>query len=118
MQDTEELKPASTNGVPDPEAAQPSGENESGAGDTQGAAEAATTETPAEPTTEPAADPVTETKKDKKEKSKKKWSFRSISFSKKDKSKPNQAEKSDNTELLEEVRFLFYFLASIANKLG
>lgn len=43
-------------------------------------------------------------KKDKKEKSKKKWSFRSISFSKKDKSKPSMSrEESKSNDLAKEA---------------
>lgn len=49
-----------------------------------------TSETPESKTSEETATtPESGDKKKKKEKSKKKWSFRSISFSRKDKSKPN-----------------------------
>lgn len=53
-----------------------------------------TSETPDSKTSEetPVTTPESGDKKQKKEKSKKKWSFRSISFSKKDKSKPNMTK--------------------------
>lgn len=59
----------------------------------------------------------------KKEKAKKKWSFRGISFSKKDKSKPNkEGDKADGVkEVTEEVSFnliAFSFLLHCYNHLG
>jgi hypothetical protein len=49
--------------------------------------------------TKPAEDSVVaEGEKPKKEKVKKKWSFRSISFGKKDKTKPSKKEKKDKKE--------------------
>lgn len=52
------------------------------------------------PTTETAAD---SNKKPKKEKVKKKWSFRSISFSKKDKQKPAKKEEEKTNGEIEKV---------------
>lgn len=53
-----------------------------------------------------------ETKKSKEKSKKKKWSFRSISFSKKDKSKPNKdSEKNGEVkEVAEEVSRRFEFV--------
>lgn len=51
-------------------------------------------------------------KKKKKDKPKKKWSFRSISFSKKDKSKPSKEgdKNGEVKEVPEEVSFISTFL--------
>jgi len=53
-------------------------------------------------------------KKEKKEKVKKKWSFRSISFSKKDKSKPSREDRNGgiSKEEVAEVSVMFCFSLS------
>lgn len=60
--------------------------------------------TPDEKKSEEQAKPEDKSEKKKKEKTKKKWSFRSISFSKKDKSKPSMSrEESKSNDLAKEA---------------
>lgn len=54
------------------------------------------------------------TKKEKKEKVKKKWSFRSISFSRKDKSKPQREDKNGDITKEEVVEVSVMFCISFS----
>lgn len=96
------------NGVPEPQDAK-TPETEAVNGDEK-TNDTTTTEKPVENGEKIEETP--ESKKSKEKTKKKKWSFRSISFSRKDKSKPNR-EAEKNGEVKEVAEEVSYFILSV-----